>query len=168
MLISSKTTLTGTHRNVLPVFRASLSQSSWRIRLTSATHMYGDYLKPPKICFKMLETVISGAHTGLGLISVPRRLGEKSHNSQGNKQSAYKAYVQWKKVFATQLCPTLCDPMDCSLPDSSVHGILQGRILEWVAISFSRGSSPPRDWTRVSCTAGWLYQLSQQGRPMSQ
>ena len=56
--------------------------------------MYGDYLKPPKICFKMLETVISGAHTGLGLISVPRRLGEKSHNSQGNKQSAYKAYVQ--------------------------------------------------------------------------
>ena len=40
-----------------------------------------------------------------------------------------------------QSCPTLCDPMDCSLPGSSVHGILQARILEWVAISFSRGSS---------------------------
>ena len=44
-----------------------------------------------------------------------------------------------------QSCPTLCDPMDCSPPGSSVHGIFQARILEWVAISFSRGSSPPRD-----------------------
>ena len=44
-----------------------------------------------------------------------------------------------------QLCPTLCDPMDCSLPVSSVHGILQARIPEWIAISFSRGSSQPRD-----------------------
>ena len=42
-----------------------------------------------------------------------------------------------------QLCPTLCNPMDCSPPGSSVHGILQARILEWVAISSSRGSSPP-------------------------
>ena len=40
----------------------------------------------------------------------------------------------------TQSCPTLCDPMDCNLPDSSVHGILQERILEWVAISFSNKS----------------------------
>ena len=44
-----------------------------------------------------------------------------------------------------QLCSTLCDPMDCSPPNSSVHGILQARILEWVAISFSRGSFLPRD-----------------------
>ena len=44
-----------------------------------------------------------------------------------------------------QLCPTLCNPMDCSLLDSSVHGILQARILEWVAVPFSRGSSQPRD-----------------------
>ena len=44
-------------------------------------------------------------------------------------------------------CPTLCDPVDCSLPGSSVHGILQARILEWVAITFSRGSSRTRDWT---------------------
>ena len=49
-----------------------------------------------------------------------------------------------------QSCPTLCDPMDCSLPGSSVHGILQARILEWAAISFSRGSSQPRDWTCIS------------------
>ena len=49
------------------------------------------------------------------------------------------------KSEVTQSCPTLCDPMDCSLPDSSIHGIFQARILEWVAISFSRGSSLPRD-----------------------
>ena len=53
-----------------------------------------------------------------------------------------------------QLCPTLCDPMDCNLPGSSVHGVFQARILEWVAISFSRGSSPPRDWNRVSRIVG--------------
>ena len=47
-----------------------------------------------------------------------------------------------------------CDPMDCSLPDSSVHGIFQARVLEWFAISFSRGSSQPRDWTQVCRIAG--------------
>ena len=46
--------------------------------------------------------------------------------------------------------PILCDPMDCSLPGSSVHGIFQAIVLEWIAISFSRGSSQPRDWTLVS------------------
>ena len=54
----------------------------------------------------------------------------------------------------TQSCPTLCDPMDYSLPGSSVHGIFQARVLERVAISFSRGSSRSRDWTRVSRIAG--------------
>ena len=49
-----------------------------------------------------------------------------------------------------QSCPTLCDPMDCSLPGSFVHGILQAKMLEWVAIPFSRGSSQPRDQTQVS------------------
>ena len=44
-----------------------------------------------------------------------------------------------------QSCPTLSDPMDCSPPGSSVHGVVQARVLEWGAISFSRGSSPPRD-----------------------
>ena len=53
-----------------------------------------------------------------------------------------------------QSCPPLCDPMDLSLPGSSVYGIFQARVLEWVAISFSRGSSQPRDRTPVSHTAG--------------
>ena len=59
-----------------------------------------------------------------------------------------------KESEITQSCPTLCDPMDCSLPGSFVHGILQARILEWVAISFSRGSSLLRDRTQVSHIAG--------------
>ena len=58
---------------------------------------------------------------------------------------------KWSEV--AQSCPTLCDPMDSSLPGSSVHGILQARILEWAAVSFSRRSSRHRDRTRVSHTA---------------
>ena len=51
----------------------------------------------------------------------------------------------WHESEVARSCPTLCDPGDCSLPGSSVHGIFQARVLEWVAISFSRGSSQPRD-----------------------
>ena len=54
-------------------------------------------------------------------------------------------------MSVTQSCPPLCDPMDCSPPGSSVHGILQARILEWVATAFSRGPSWPRDQTWVFC-----------------
>ena len=60
-------------------------------------------------------------------------------------------------VLVTQLCPTLCDSLDCSPSGSYVHGILQTRILGWVAISFSRGSSQSRDPSWVSCVAGRLF-----------
>ena len=60
-------------------------------------------------------------------------------------------------VLVAQSCPTLWDPMDYSLPGSPVHGILQARILEWVAIPFSRGSSWPRDQTWVSWTTGRFF-----------
>ena len=58
-----------------------------------------------------------------------------------------------------QLCLTLCDPMDWGLPSSSVHGILQARILEWVAISSSRGSSQPRHQIAISCTSCFGRQI---------
>ena len=62
---------------------------------------------------------------------------------------------KWKlTVVAVQLCPTLCNPMDYSPPGSSVHGILQTRIVGWVAMPSSRGPSQPRDQTPVSCIAG--------------
>ena len=59
-----------------------------------------------------------------------------------------------KESEVVQLCPTLCSPMDCSLPGSSLHGIFQARVLEWVAISFSRGPSRPTDRTLVSHIVG--------------
>ena len=71
---------------------------------------------------------------------------------------SFKAWSGSESEVA-QSCPTLCNPVDCSPPGSSVHGILQARILEWVAISFSRGSSWPRDRTQVSCIAGRRFNL---------
>ena len=63
-------------------------------------------------------------------------------------------FLGWLSVLVTQTCLTLCDPMNYSPPGSSVHAILQTRIMEWVAIPFSRGSSQLRDWIWVSCTTG--------------
>ena len=60
-------------------------------------------------------------------------------------------------MLVAQSCPTLCNPMDCSPPGSSVREIFQARILEWVAIFFSMGSSQPRDGTRVCYTAGRFF-----------
>ena len=59
-----------------------------------------------------------------------------------------------------------CDPMECSLPDSSVHGIFQARILEWAAISFSRGSSQSRDQTYLSCIVGGFFTTGLPGKPI--
>ena len=64
-----------------------------------------------------------------------------------------------KKSEVAQSCLTLCDPKDCSPPGSSIHGIFQARVLEWAAISFSRGSSRPRDRTSVSCIAGRCFTI---------
>ena len=78
---------------------------------------------------------------------------------------------QWFSCFclraksSLQSCLMLCDPMDCSPPGSSVHGILQARILEWVAMPSSRGSSWPRDQTWVSCIAGRFFTAEPPGRP---
>ena len=74
-------------------------------------------------------------------------------------------------VKSLQSCPILCHPMDCSPPDSSVHRILQARILEWIAVPFSRGSSPPRGGTcvsYVSCIGRQvLLRLVPSGKPIS-
>ena len=75
----------------------------------------------------------------------------------------YTEYQQQKlqrvKMIATQSCPTLFDPIDYSPPGSSIHGILQARILEWVVMPFSRGSSQSRDQTQVSCLAGRFFPI---------
>ena len=72
----------------------------------------------------------------------------------------YWLYIILKvKVLVTQSCLTLCNHLDCSPPGSSVHGILKARILEWVAISFSRGSSRLRDRTQFYCFAGRFFSI---------
>ena len=76
------------------------------------------------------------------------------------KPKKRRTYLHDRTVcLVTQLCLTLCDPMDCSPPGSSVPGILQPRVLEWVAMPFSRGSSQPKDRTQVSCIRGRCFNL---------
>ena len=79
----------------------------------------------------------------------------KPVTGKGNRIS--KISLQWNEVRVAQLCLTLSNSIDCSPPGSSGHGILQARILEWVAIPFSRGSSQPRDQTCISCIAGRFF-----------
>jgi len=74
-------------------------------------------------------------------------------------------YISRIKVLVSHV-QTLCDPMDCSLPGSSVYEILQARILEWITISFSRGSSLPRDQTWVSSIAGRFFTTAPPGKPI--
>ena len=69
------------------------------------------------------------------------------------------------KVLVAQSCPTLCDSMDCSPPGSSIHRVLQARILEQVPIAFSSGPSQLRDQTRVICVAGRLFTIWAPGSP---
>ena len=85
---------------------------------------------------------------------VPLALEAQSLNHWTTREIPLRIILlSWREgVKVTQSCPTLCNPMDYAL-----HGILQARILEWVAFPFSRGSSQPRDQTQVSCTAGGFF-----------
>ena len=84
-------------------------------------------------------------NTAVGNISLLEEIFPTQESNQGPTLHADSLPAELpgkpKNVLVTQLCPSLCNPMDCSLPGSSVHGILQARILEWDAISFSRGFS---------------------------
>ena len=78
----------------------------------------------------------------------------------GSHQSRIQPVTQWTDVcLISQSCPTVCDPRDCSLPGTSVHGILQARVLEWVAMPSSRGSSQPRDQTQISHIADRFFTI---------
>ena len=103
-------------------------------------------LTPPKIC--------PFHYRGLECKS------RKSRNTWSSRQ-IWPWSSEWsskeKKSEIAQACPTVCDPLDCSLPGSSVLGIFKARILEWVCISFSRRSSRPRGWTWVSHIVGRCF-----------
>ena len=102
-------------------------------------------------CYKMTS--------GKDEIPVAAFTVHESLRKLSSQNICWKESERKKESEVTQLYPTVCDPVDCSLPGSSVHGILQARTLEWVTISFSRGSSWPRDWARVSHIGGWSLNL---------
>ena len=107
-----------------------------------------------------LPSVPPGKPNNTGVVAYPfSRWSSWPRNRTGVSCFAGRFLLayQGSLIKVTQSCPTLCDPMDCSLPGSSVHGILQGWIMEWVAFPFSRGSSQNSDWTQVSCIAGGFF-----------
>ena len=107
----------------------------------------------------MLHNLIGNTSLG-NLRAYQASLSKKKKSSLRNKRHKMHTSLQDPHRISpghplivcvcAQSCATLCDPMDYSLPGSSVHGILQARVLEWVAIPFSRGSSQPRDGTHIS------------------
>ena len=86
---------------------------------------------------------------------------ENSMDRGGSLSTILNCFLEFRFLIykVTQSCPTFSNPVDCSPPGSSVHEIFQTRILEWVATSFSRGSSGPRDRTQVSCIGGRLFTI---------
>ena len=116
-------------------------------------------------CFTMLcSTLYSKVNQPYTYVD-PLFFGFPSHLGHQRALSRVTCAIQW--VLTVCVCVCVCvtrsavsdslDSIDCSSPGSSVHGILQARILQWVAISSSRGSSQPRDQTQVSCTANRLF-----------
>ena len=91
--------------------------------------------------------------------------GEWRRGEQENKTALSARQHEGLALSVPESCPTLCEPENCSLPGSSVHGILQARILACVAMPSSRGSLQPRDRTQVSHIAGEFFTLSHQGSP---
>ena len=97
---------------------------------------------------------------------VTDRLAEDvSHDSF--RKDGYSDSDCLKVKVSLSVVPSLCDPMDCSLQGSSVRGISQATVLEWVAIPFSRGSSQPRDGTQISCIAGGFFPAGPPGKPLT-
>ena len=139
-----------TGKTIALTIQTFLSKVSWYL-WTVGNHESGTLVTQEGL--GLLPCVLSKCLEGRGLsegsVSIYRWW---AHSRVGFQALTYQCYSIVYIVLVTQLCPTLCDPTDCNPPGSSVHGILQTRILEWVAISFSKGASQTRDQTQVS----WL------------
>ena len=109
------------------------------------------YLQP-------MGSLVVGSSSLPGIESEPPALGAWSLSPWTTREVPKRNHSlkTFRCCLITQLRLTLCDPKDCSPPGSFVHGIFQARILEWVAISFSRGSSWARDQIQVSCVGKWI------------
>ena len=102
----------------------------------------------------------SALETTAGLHRFAQELGLDPRQSAPESVLESTAGLHTSRCVCAQLCLTLCGPMDCSPPGSSVHGISQARILEWIAIFFFRKSSQPGDQALVSCNAGRFFTTS--------
>ena len=111
---------------------------------------------------RILRALCSLIHIAFHQLTRPQEA--TVHQASQGTSDLWSMFMPAKSL---QSCPTLCDPMDCSPPGSSVHGILQAGLLEWVAMPSSRGSSWPRDQTRISCgscTAGVFFTAEPLGK----
>ena len=134
--------------------------SSWIVNITS-------YSTNLKLMVFLLKSVFPSSENGTAIYLVTFFLSNSISSPViliGISQMSLLVHLYCHqsspvKVKA-QSCMTLCDPMDYSPSGSSAHGILQARILEWIAIPFSRGSSPPRDWTQSPVLRLLFYHLS--------
>ena len=123
-------------------------------------------LPSPRLAPHHLSLIISGMTTLREGIVSPLPLISSSQSPAlviWGRPDGNRGWYRWEWCHSSfgggglvaKSCPTSCDPVDCSPPGSSIHGISQARILEWVAISFSRGSSQPMDQTHVLCLLHW-------------
>ena len=122
-------------------------------------------------CHVLLQGIFPTQEVKLGLLHCKQILYRLSYERYSWCIILYVKSVQWFTMFkACMKCSVMsdsCDPVDCSLPDSSLRGISQARIMEWVAVSSSRWSSQPKDRTRVSCiscTAGEFFTAEPLGK----
>ena len=112
------------------------------------------------------SSIFPGKSTGVGCHFLLQRIFPTQGSNLGLPHCRHLLYhlttrevIHYKPSEVSQSCPTLCDPMDCSLPRSSIHGIFQARVLEWIAISFSRGPSQTRDQTWIFCIVGRRFTI---------
>ena len=117
------------------------------------------YSQHPMECLE--KSVLNSCYYFCPHFLVPGRVGDRADmwTQVFQTHCVTPLYLGCMQVKSLQLCPNLCDPMDCSLPGSSVHGILQAGKLKWVAVPSSRGSSRPGDQTLisyVSCIGRWV------------
>ena len=141
-------------RMAKPHNRGSLGPRHWGLRQVTLQ----------TLDFTCCHYMLGPLDTAVCLICIP--VGTNWMRGMSCVRTVHKVLVEVKWSEVTQSCLTLCDPVDCSPQGSSVHGIFQAIVLEWIAISFSSGSSQPRDGTHVSHIVGrCFYCMSHQGSP---
>ena len=118
-----------------------------------------------KMCVFQTSSVKCGVYSMVNITATSYPPAKAEHREKFMEITRARFHTVRKRIWLLSCVRLFCDPMDYSPPGSSVHGILQARILEWVAISFSRGSSRPRDRTHIACITGGFFTAEPPGEP---